>query len=203
MRRELLPGSLAVAVARLQDGEWQSVSDEPLAPPVDEPASVVVEENSFDKWGLVVRGNGGCRFHEQEDMLIAVMEEEELREPAEARGWDLAPNVMWLLEQAFAVHPSVSVSVAIDRVHISLYEETVDGDSTAYGPVDQETAERVAEDLREVLGRPVRVSVSAGARGAARSNPRCLDATEGGRWACTSSTVVRSASTSPSALAAI
>ena len=85
-------------------------------------------------------------------MLVAVMEEEELREPAEARGWDLAPNVMWLLEQAFAVHPSVSVSMAIDRVDISLYEETVDGDSTAYGPVDQETAERVAEDLREVLG---------------------------------------------------
>lgn len=70
-------------------------------------------------------GNGGCRVHEQEDMLVAVMEEEELREPAEARGWDLAPNVMWL-----------------------------------------------------------------------------LDATEGGRWACTSSTVVRSASTSPRALAA-
>lgn len=152
MRRELLPGSLAVAVARLEDGEWQSVPDEPLAPPVDEPASVVVEENSFDEWGLVVRGNSGCRFHEQEDMLIAVMEQEELREPAEARGWDLAPNVMWLLEQAFAVHPSVSVSVAIDRVDISLYEETVDGDSTAYGLVDQETAERVAEDLREVLG---------------------------------------------------
>jgi hypothetical protein len=36
--------------------------DEPVAPEVDEPASVTVEkEDGSDGWGLVVRGNGGCR----------------------------------------------------------------------------------------------------------------------------------------------
>ena len=142
---DVLPDVLAAAVAHLEDGTWAAAVDEPVAPEVDEPASVTVErEDGSDRWGLVVSGNGGCRFHNQENESIGIMDDEEIPD------WDLAPNVEWLVQHVFEVYPRVTLSVAADRVYVTLYKEN-GGGANAIG-VDRVTAERAAEELRERLG---------------------------------------------------
>ena len=140
---DVLPEALAAAVAHLEDGEWATAVDEPGAPELDEPASVTVEMDDGE-WGLVVRGNGGCRFRDQENESIGIFEEEEIPD------WDLAPNVEWLAQQIFAVYADVSLTVSADRVDVTLYKEN-QGGANAIG-VDRETAEHAADDLRERLG---------------------------------------------------
>jgi hypothetical protein len=141
---DVFPDALAAAVAHLEDGKWAPAVDEPVAPEVDEPATVTVEkEEGSDGWGLVVRGNGGCRFLNQKNEGIAILDKEEIPD------WHLAPNVEWLVQQIFEVYPRVSLGVDADRVGVTLYKPH--GGTTAIG-VDRETAERAADELRERLG---------------------------------------------------
>jgi hypothetical protein len=149
----VFPEALAAAVAHLEDGKWAAAAavDEPVAPEVDQPASVTVEMAELDSY-LVVEGNGGCRFLREENVTISFAEREELDDLEEDPDFDLPPNVKWLVEQAFAIHPSVSVDVSDDRVVVSLYEEHDYGESIGYRRVDRETAERTADELRERLG---------------------------------------------------
>jgi hypothetical protein len=149
---DILPQALAAAVGHLEDGEQANAVDEPVAPEVHQPASVTVEMSELDGSHLVVKGNGGCRFLRRDNVSISITKEEELDDPEEDPDFDLSPNVEWLAEQAFAVHPSVSVQVFADHVNVSLYEETDYGDSIGYRPVDRETAERAADKLRKRLG---------------------------------------------------
>jgi hypothetical protein len=114
-----------------------------VAPEVDEPASVTVEPKTGGS-GLVVRGNGGCRFTNVENEITSIDLEEEIPQ------WHFPPNVEWLVRQIFAVYPKVTVNVATDRVDVTFYKKGLSG-SHAVG-VDRETAEHAADDLRGRLG---------------------------------------------------
>lgn len=137
--------ALAAAVGHLQDGKWAAPVDDGVAPEVAEPASVsVVREPDSDGWSLVVRGNGGCRFHKG-DEGIGIMDKTEISDA------DLPPNVEWLVRQVFAAYPHTTMSVTVDRVDVTLYKAGQSG-IQAIG-VDRTTAERAARDLRKRLGK--------------------------------------------------
>jgi hypothetical protein len=130
--------TLAAAVAELNDGTWNpGMLNAAVAPEVDVPAEIDVGGPG----ALTIHGNEGCELHGSENSYV-------VSSPNDFSD-EFPPNVQWLIEQVFDLHPLSNLQVWPDRVDIEAFLKM---DSSGLQKLDASATDQLAENLRERIG---------------------------------------------------